>query len=261
MKGSIQDIDAQRSRWERYRATQFLVAEATADTFAQGGLAANTPELDVRVLVLPTDPFADVLAIDDEVQEWWKTDRSPPYGGPVLDWGQNSRAAANAIVRHSHERDGGIWNHYLGLHRHGGVEAGRSRFSWLARNGTTRFFVLRPIVAMTWSLVSLQREVQERWSLSGPFEVTVALRGTRGAGINHFAEGWRDPSQDFGFMEVRSCLDEHVLLRMEIENGFEAQDVAMQIGDRVENAFGTTHRRHIANRGDSEGRFDPRFTF
>ena len=212
--------------------------------------------------MLPADPVADVLTIDYVVQEWWKTDRSPPYGGSVPDLGEHSRVTSEsgraALIRTR------WWD----------VEPlSRTTPSWRCRGRTIGFLVacakrhdailraLRPIVAMTWTLVSLQKEVQERWALSGPFEVTVALRGSRGGGISHFAEGWRDPSQDFGFMEVRTCLDQHVLLRMEIEDGFEPQDVATQIGDRVENAFGTTHRRHIANRGDFEGRFDPRFTF
>jgi hypothetical protein len=35
----------------------------------------------------------------------------------------------------------------------------------------------------------------------------------------------------------------------------------MRIGDRLEHAFGTTHCRHLAHRGEFEGKFDPRFSY
>ncbi len=35
--------------------------------------------------------------------------------------------------------------------------------------------------------------------------------------------------------------------------------LAMDVGEQLENTFGSTHRRFIANRGDFEARFDPRF--
>jgi hypothetical protein len=33
------------------------------------------------------------------------------------------------------------------------------------------------------------------------------------------------------------------------------------VGDRIEQAFGTLHRRHIARRGEYEGKFDPKGVF
>src|SRR6266540_2426546 len=41
----------------------------------------------------------------------------------------------------------------------------------------------------------------------------------------------------------------------------DAELVALDLGDRLEQSFGTTHRRHLANRGEYEGRFDPRFNW
>jgi hypothetical protein len=63
----------------------------------------------------------------------------------------------------------------------------------------------------------------------------------------------------FSRRDLLACIEDHVLLHWELER-VEAETVAIDVGDRVEQAFGSTHRRHLANRGDFDGRFDRRFT-
>jgi hypothetical protein len=103
----------------------------------------------------------------------------------------------------------------------------------------------------------LQVEAAERWSVEGPFEVTVALAGVEGARLGGFAEGWRDVDDSFA-SEGSICLEPNVLLRVECDV-LDPEALAMEFGAQLENVFGSTHRRFIANRGEFENGFDPRF--
>lgn len=80
----------------------------------------------------------------------------------------------------------------------------------------------------------------------------------QGAALGGFAEGWREIGQ--GLHGFKTCLDDHVLLRWELDE-IEAENIAMGAGDRMEPAFGTTHRRHLASRGEYADRFDRRFGY
>jgi hypothetical protein len=153
-------------------------------------------------------------------------------------------------------RDDAGWGQYLALHRHGGVELTHGNLAYPVRG--TRVFALRQIVGLTWIAAPLQYEVAERWHINPPFELTVALRNANTAVLGSFAEGWREPETAFG--DSATCIEDHVLLRWELD-GVDAEVLALSVGDRLEQAFGSTLRRHLANRGDCAGRFDPRFGF
>ncbi len=161
----------------------------------------------------------------------------------------------SALVLYDQYRENAGWTRYLALHRHGGIEIGVGHFAYDIRE--TRVFPLRPIVGLAWTAAALQTEVAHRWGVEGPLELTVALRNTSRATLGVFAEGWTEPAQSFG--DFSTCLDEHVLLRQEAAGMVEPESLALDLGDRIEQAFGTVHRRHLANRGEYEGRFDPRF--
>ena len=106
-------------------------------------------------------------------------------------------------------------------------------------------------------LAAMQAEAVERWSIEGPFEVTVALASVEGARLGGFAEGWKDVGDMF-FWDAPTCVESNVLLRVE-RDILDPEALAMDVGERLVNAFGSTHRRFIANRGDFEARFDSRF--
>jgi len=254
MNGPIRDVEAQRARWVAYRHHQGL-AQETSDGFAQGGLGGLVEDLDVRLLVLPADPHADSVRLDGETLSWLKQQRDSPYGGGAVEWGHRSRATSTALVLYDQYRDDKGWDRYLALHRHGGVDFGFGRVAYQLRD--THIFALRAIVGVAWSVLAIQVEAIARWSLEQPFELTVALRGTKGATLGNFAEGWVEPGQ--GLHDVATCIEEHVLLRWELDAHVELSQVATELGDRIEQAFGTTHRRHLAHRGRYEGQFDPRF--
>jgi len=142
------------------------------------------------------------------------------------------------------------------LHRHGGLEAAVAGISWQRRDQGLRVFSLRHIVGLAWTALDIQAGVAEQWDIDGPWEVTLALRGCRGAVLGGFAEGWQEPD-DFR-SDHRVCLEEHALHRWEVD-AIEPEVLAVNNTQPTENTFGSTHRRHLANHGHFDGKFDPRF--
>jgi hypothetical protein len=188
---------------------------------------------------------------------WLKEQRPTPYGGPPPQWGNRDRATSSALVVYDQYRDDAGWLRCLALHRHGGIELSRGNFAYQVRE--TRVFPLRQIVGLAWVAAALQSEVADRWHLNSPFELTVALRNTSRATLGSFAEGWAEPGT--GFWDFTTCIEDQVLLRWEVDDRIDPEKLALALGDRLEQAFGSTHRRHLAHRGDYDGRFDPRFGF
>jgi hypothetical protein len=254
MRGSRADVDGQRMRWAEYRESQKLL-RTTQDGFALGGLGACVDEPDIRFMFLAADPRADIVSLDRDSLEWLKTDRASPFNGGAVSWGDQSRVTSTALVRYNQYSDEGGWDRYLAIHRHGGLEFGHANLSREVHG--TRIFFLRSIVALVWSALDVQTDGLSRWDMEPPYEMTLAVRRTRGAALGNFAEGWKEPG-DFVFGGLR-CIEDNVLLRWELDAEFSVEDAAVDAGDRVEQAFGSTHRRHLANRGEYEGRFDPRF--
>lgn len=254
MSGSIHGVDSQRSRWVTHRRRQRLIPEAGND-FGRGGLGGLVDNLDVRLLLLTSDPQADVVSLNGDTLEWLKTLRPSPYGGEPVVWGRRTRATSSAVCVYDQSREDRGWDRYLALHRHGGIEAGSGRAAYEIRE--TRVFPLRRLVGMAWSILALHAEAADRWPLDPPFELTVALRDTQHATLGGFADGWAEPFG--GLSDVSTCLDEHVLLRWEMAELPAVEGVALDVGNRLEQAFGTVLRRHPAGRGRYEGRFDPQF--
>jgi hypothetical protein len=256
MEGTIHDIDAQCARWLRYRTGQRLTIEAGED-FALGGLGRYVDNLDLRLAFLPGDPDADGVPLDSDTFDWLKEPRSTPYGGPPPQWGNQGRATSSALVMYDQYREDAGWVRCLALHRHGGIELSRGHFAYQVRETTV--FPLRQIVGLAWIAAALQSEVADRWLLNSPFELAVALRNTSGAILGSFAEGWAEPG--IGFRDFPTCIEDQILLRWEVDDRIDPEELALSLGDRLEQVFGSTHRRHLAHRGDYEGRFDPRIRF
>ena len=254
MKGAMRDVDDQRNRWATYRLRQGLVEDA-GDGFAVGGLGDLMEKLDVRLLILPSDPLADVVPLDGEVLDWLKQQRDSPFGGSAVEWGHRSRASSTALIVYNQYDESKGWDRYLALHRHGGVESASSRLAYQLRE--MWIFALRSIVGLSWSVLAIQAEAIKRWTIQHPLELTVALSRTKGATLGDFAEGWAQPG--YGLFEFPKCTEENVLFRWEISETFDPGEIALDLGDRLEQAFGTIHRRHIARSGPYDGKFDPRF--
>jgi hypothetical protein len=256
MSRTIHDVDAQRARWLRYRTGQHLTIE-TGEDFALGGLARYAEDPHLRLVFLPSDPDGDPVSLESETLDWLKEPRPTPYGGRAPRWGHRNRVMSNALVMYDQYRDDAGWAQYLALHRHGGVELAQSNIAYPVRGA--RVFALRQIVGLTWIVAALQSEAAERWDVTPPVELTVALRNANGAVLGSFAEGWAEP--ETAFWDSATCIEDHVLLRWELDEGIDAGTLALSVGDRLEHAFGSTLRRHLAHQGEYAGRFDPQFGF
>lgn len=240
MTNSIVEIEARRARWERRRAREQLVVPS-GDQFALGGLGEHAGDSAVRVLFLPADPEGQGLPLGHDVLAHLKLRREDPYGDEPFPRGHRSRAVTDALVLYDQYRDDGPWEQYLAVRRDGGIEAGLGRSTYELRE--RRIFRLIPIVSMVWSAAAAQQHIVDQWNVSGPFEVTLALRNTRDAALGHFATGWAQPGQ--GLFDFTTCLEEHVLLRTEIADAIDADQLAVEMGERIEHAFGTTSRRFL----------------
>ncbi len=258
LKGTIQEVDAQRARWAAKRQGQALTLDAGED-FALGGLGRHTEALDARLVCLPSDPLADAVPLDQETLAWLKQSRQSPYGGRYPSWGSRERATSGALVLYDQYREDAGWTHYLALHRHGGIEVGLSHLTYEIRamTGQLRVFALRSIVGAAWAAAAMQNEVLDQWHVQMPFELTIGVRNTSRATLGGFAEGWANPGQGLG--EFTICLEDHLLLRHEADDGIDPERYALDLGDRIEQAFGSISRRHLARVGEYVGRFDPSF--
>ena len=246
------DRDRQRRRWVGARRLDRLDPQV-AEGFARGGLGVHVEALGLRIRFLPTDPLATPVRLDGDAEEWLSKARQPPYGGREPELGRLKRATSSALVRYDQHRDDQGWTRFLALHRDGSLDFGGSS---IAEFRSGRFVRLRPLVGLVWHLASMEVEAVEHWSIEGPFEVSVALAGVEGAGLGGFAEGWKDVSDIL--WDAPTCVESNVLLRFEIDV-LDPEALAMEVGERVENTFGSTHRRFLAHRGDFKDRFDPRF--
>ena len=247
MTGIIEQ-ELRRARWQRYRNEHGIGTTPRSPL----GLAARAEPLGVRVAVLPADPYAtSAVGLDPDTETLLRFMRSDT-GGPPVRWGEPfvTSGAAGRAIRNGDNGD--RWRRYIAVHRHGGVEAGLSDTSRV-QDGQ-KAVALRSVVAAVWAALDLEVAVTERWAVEGPWELTVTIANTGGAVLSHLAEGWPEPYQD---IDVPTCADDGVELRWELGTIIPA-DVAIDAGNRVENAFGTVRARHIARSGASIGKFDPR---
>ena len=120
-----------------------------------------------------------------------------------------------------------------------------------------RAFRLILMVGRIWAALDLYGKVVERFSVEGPWEVSLALRSTEGAVLGNVGAGWPEPGQ--GFYDPTFCLEPGVLLRQEVATWpttDEVHSIALRVGGWIENSFGVSQRRFLARDGDLAGTFD-----
>lgn len=244
-----------REAWRRWRGDQRLVDPDVGD-FAQGGLARLTSDPAARLVILPADPEAHLIDFDSALWSWWAEDSSDPATDGRTQWGPHKLPTLTAAVIGTQMGDGQWWR-YFALHRNGAVEAGLGDDAAMEHDGQ-RYFRLTTIVGRSWATLARYAEVIERFSVDGPWELTLSLRQTAGALLANFGEGWAEPGSGFG--RNRPCLEANLLMRRELPTWpAEAEglkSVAFSFGAQIEDAWGVDDRRFLAHRGERAGEFD-----
>jgi hypothetical protein len=172
----------------------------------------------------------------------------------VTAWGSDARPTWSAACRVDDWNDG--WRRALSIHRSGAVEVlvGRG-VAW--ERGDHKVFSLVGIVGYVWNALAAWLVFSEWLGAELPWEVSVALVGTENARLGGFAQGWRDPDDPMG--PAFRCHEHGLLLQREIHSPLDAEGVrqlAFGIGNQVEDAWGSKHRRFLIWNGEPTDKFD-----
>ncbi len=109
-----------------------------------------------------------------------------------------------------------------------------------------------------WTALSLTALLDHRTGVSAKRLLVVALSGTNGAQLGGFGTGWIEPT------DMRShdhlCEEEAILWTIVVD-GIASEEIrrsiAFSVGDRIENAWGSTRRRYLDATGDCADEFNP----
>lgn len=258
---TIDGAELQRARWRR--TLKELALDTTArDDFMLGGLTNRLANPTVRLLILPSDPDAVAIDIDDSLWAWLKNSEVFEASRRRIRLGtrQVPTAHAAALVESYGERE--PWNSYVAVHRSGAIEYGLGdRGGWERDHddARVRMFMLISIVARACAWFGFVSAVRERTVLPGPIQLTVALRNTQEALLGNVGEGWAEPMTMWN--EIGGCQDKHLLWHFELDEWPDQegrQDLAFEVGSRIEEAWGVSQRRYLAREGDLVGRLDTR---
>lgn len=245
-----------RSRWSREREKLGLM-DIREEAFAKGGFGQYVPNLTVRLVVLGADPEGELINFDNEFWSWWKTDRETPFGTAPDDWGHVTPTANAAVRHHRHLNKSWIWDSFVALYRHGGLDVGLGRDGAAVMADKKCVFRLIRIVGRLWSALDLYREAVQRFEINGPWECSLAILGTSDGLLGNFATGWLQyPHPE---ANPRPCSGPNLWRRWELDEWpvQEAlRDLAFSAGDWIENSWGMQSRRFIARSGSLEGQFD-----
>ena len=259
---SIRDTELLRSRWLRTLERHALDTVDRPD-FALGGLATQLREPTVQILLLASDPDADVIDIDDSLWTWMGEQRVVDVLGRAVRFGDQQYPTAHAAALVNGYGANEPWNNYLALHRSGAVECGLGdRGGWERPNRESepvRRFNLISVVTYTWAMLKFSAAFNERVPLDGPLQLTIALRRTQAAILGNVGEGWAEP----GSFEnsVGGCVDDHLLWHITLDGTPDddaQQRIAFSVGNRIEDAWGVKQRRYLARRGERQGQLDTR---
>jgi len=256
------DRELQRRIWRRWRRARGIES-IDAERFALGGVPAVAEEIAGRLIILPSDPELSLIEFDQEFWEYFPNPSPDPVTGGITDFGRERRSLSDCAVLYDPDwrQSAAASSSYFALHRSGTLDLTFPE-NYAPRDGNKqKAFHLIRIVGWTWAAMVRYSEFCQKYEIQGPFEIVLALRETGGAALGGFAEGWRDPFRNgFEARDLPLCVEPHVLLRRELDAwpvGHEREE-AFRFGSWIEDAWNHQKPRFIANRGEYEGRFDPR---
>jgi hypothetical protein len=258
---NVADHELLRARWRR--ALRSLALDSiTREEFGLSTLARRLSTVTVQLVLLPTDPEANVVSVNDSFASWLDAQRDTALDGTTFKLPSTLRRTAHAVALV--DTYGEQWASYLAVHRSGAIEFGageRGGWSENDRAGKSiRTIALTPTVARVWAMLRVAAALHERHAVDVPRQLTVGVANTGGARLGALGEGWAEPG-DF-HNRVGPCADPHLLWHVEltaVPAESDARDIAYSIGDRLEDAWGVQQRRYLAHRGEYAGRLDPRY--
>jgi hypothetical protein len=259
---NVADQELLRARWRRTLDTLAL-DQINRKDFAMSALARRLREVTVQLVLLPADPEANVVSINDSFASWLEGQRRVDLDGTTCALPETQRRTAHVVALVDTYGSDEPWGSYFAVHRSGAIEFGLGqRGGWGGQDragNPLRTIALTPTVARVWATLRLAAALQERHVLDVPLQLTVGVADTGGALLGALGDGWAEPD---GFHNsVGPCSDTHLLWHLElpaIPDSSEARDIAYSIGDRFEDAWGIPQRRYLAHRGQSAGQLDPR---
>lgn len=146
----------------------------------------------------------------------------------------------------------------MAVHRNGCLELELGKFGAVDGADKNRYFRLTYSVGQIWCALAFYQEIIDRFSLSGPWEISCALRKTEGAILSNFAEGWAEPGHGF-LSDNRALVEPNLLCRLELDELPSAdgiRELAFSFGGWMEDAWSHRERRFLSQRGSSIGQFD-----
>lgn len=237
---NLLEQEALRARWRR--ALDGLVLDRTErDDFGRSILARRLRNITVQMALLPADPEANVVSIDETFSSWLDEQRVVDLDGVSFTLPQVQRRTAHALTLV--DAYGDEWSQYFALHRSGTVEVGAGDHGgWDWRNHQderVRSIALTPTVARVWTMLKLAALVHERHEFEAPLLLAVGVVDTSEALLAILGEGWAEP--DDVNNNVGTCGEPHLLWHLELPTvpGHSlAREVAFSVGDRLEDAWG-----------------------
>ncbi len=178
----ISEIELQRARWRR-ALTRLAIDRDDREEFATRGLASRLRKITVQLVLLPSDPEAAPVVIDDDLATRFKRGNGILLDRVRVAMPSNERRTAHALAFCDYYDSG--WTTYYAIHRSGTLEFGlgeRGGWERTGRDGKpTRTILLAPTVARAWALLRLADEMYRDAQVCGPFQLTVAVRNAEGA--------------------------------------------------------------------------------
>jgi len=240
-----------------------LARDTKDEEFARGGLAALAVDPTVRVTVLPGDPSAQPVPVENPEKVIPKLIALPGSEGQ-FPYHEMVRGTSSGYVGYT-IGNGDRWQSFEAVFWHGGVDfflgthGGRI---WELRPGSAqRVIYLRRCIGWAWAAFDLQRQMIERYGVAGPYRVILGIAGTAGAMLGNVGAGWAEPGSADGW-NLSTAVEPHGLLGEDLTQWPEEQGVealALRFGARVDLAFGGSGQRHLDRVGPEAGKYVPRW--
>jgi hypothetical protein len=256
------DRDAMERRWEREQALLGLARDTLEKDFARGGLAALAVDPTVRITVLPADPSAQPVPVENPETMIPKVITLP--GGVQLPYHGTVRGTSSGYAGFT-TGDGGRWQSFAAVLWHGGVDVflgtQGGRMWEVSRGSRLLVIFLGRCIGWAWAAFDLQRQMVERYEIPGPYRAILGLAGTAGATLGNVGAGWAEPGSPDAW-DLPMAIEPRVLLLEDLarwpdEQGVE--ELALRFGARVDLAFGGSGQRHLDRVGPETGKFTPRW--